>query len=124
MILEAGFKIPLKVLMRGSTSTRSDNKGNYIMKRQIFPFEKMADMKQSAHKDEIVKDAETEVHNLKVEDDDRKVFSCFRCTDCCSPETSPVKVLVSLSTCGFAGLVFGWCMEKSRGKSRITELLQ
>ena len=74
-------------------------------------------MKDSEPKDQKVKDAEIEIHNLKVEDDDKKVSYCLCCTDCCSPETLPVKVLVSLSACGFAGLVFGWCMEKSRGKS-------
>ena len=80
-------------------------------------------MKDSGHKDVIMKDAETEVHNLEVENDGTKGSSCFYFTDCCSPETSPVKVIVSLTGCGFAGLVFGWCLEKSRGESRTHEFV-
>ena len=35
---------------------------------------------------------------------------------CCAPEPSGVRAAIKLWTCMVAGVVFGWCMEKSRGK--------
>ena len=35
---------------------------------------------------------------------------------CCAPEPSGVRAAIKLLTCVVAGVVFGWCMEKSRGK--------
>ena len=37
------------------------------------------------------------------------------CT-CCAPDTSPVKVMLKLGACVLAGMVFGFCFEKSRGQ--------
>ena len=35
---------------------------------------------------------------------------------CCAPESSVAKAALKLLACGFAGVIFGWCMEKSRGR--------
>ena len=35
---------------------------------------------------------------------------------CCAPEPSGGKAVLKLLACVFAGVVFGWCMEKSRGR--------
>jgi len=35
---------------------------------------------------------------------------------CCAPEPSGWKAALKLLACVFAGIVFGWCMEKSRGR--------
>ena len=36
---------------------------------------------------------------------------------CCAPETNPCRVLLKLGACVLAGIVFGWCFEKSRGEN-------
>ena len=35
---------------------------------------------------------------------------------CCAPEPSVLKAAAKLFACVFAGIIFGWCMEKSRGR--------
>ena len=44
---------------------------------------------------------------------DHEGNSC--CLKCCAPESRPGVAFIKLSFCCIAGIVFGWCMEKSRG---------
>ncbi len=37
------------------------------------------------------------------------------CAECCAPQKSCSKAVMAITACGAAGVLFGWCMEKSRG---------
>ena len=38
------------------------------------------------------------------------------CMRFCAPETNPLVLSAKLAACVLAGIVFGWALEKSRGK--------
>lgn len=53
------------------------------------------------------------MYSLNADETEKSTCGCY--AKCCSPQTSPVKIFAAISACAFAGIVFGWCMEKSRG---------
>ena len=59
--------------------------------------------------------SKTGLQNLNVAENVTEISSCACYTVCCSPETSSVKILIAISACTFAGIVFGWWRGKSRG---------
>ena len=50
---------------------------------------------------------------LKLDEDEDEGPVC--CVQCCAPEVKPWKGVLKLCACACAGVVFGWCFEKSRG---------
>ena len=108
---------------RISTQGRINNAMN--AKTKVSPSVNMVDGKSDEDNSNAgTIDSKTELYNLKLDDSSRSASSRFTWNVFCAPETSFAKIFVAISACGFAGLVFGWCMEKSRGKPETMALMR